>query len=143
MSAAVDPAWLARLHARLAQPPRRPRVALAVQAPGPAQDAVVGSVEPALLDALADLRAPDGGPLLQPGGGPHVLLRGDATVALAALAQALRERGLSGAWRNEALQVCDVQDRRCATVERGVVRVLGIATRAVHLVGVTDAGVAG
>jgi 8-oxo-dGTP pyrophosphatase MutT (NUDIX family) len=43
-------------------------------------------------------------------------------------------------WRDEQLAVCDAQGQRIASVERGVVRPLGIATRAVHLVGCSSDG---
>ncbi len=62
------------------------------------------------------------------------------TDALNALARALRERGLCGPWRNEQLAVCNPQGERVGTVERGAVRVLGIATLAVHLVGLAPDG---
>lgn len=58
-----------------------------------------------------------------------------ATAALNALAEALRAQDCCGPWRNEQLAVCDAAGQPFATVERGAVRVLGIATRAVHLVG--------
>jgi 8-oxo-dGTP pyrophosphatase MutT (NUDIX family) len=57
------------------------------------------------------------------------------TRALNALACALRERGLCGPWRDEQLAVCGPAGEVVATVERGAVRVLGITTRAVHLIG--------
>ncbi len=63
-----------------------------------------------------------------------------ATEALNTLAGVLREHGRCGPWRNEQLAVHDSAGRRVATVERGAVRVLGIATRAVHLVGVGPGG---
>ena len=59
----------------------------------------------------------------------------DSTVALNALAHVLRETGQCGPWRNEQVAVCDPHGAVIGTVERGAVRVLGIATRAVHLVG--------
>ncbi|AVP57127.1 NUDIX hydrolase [Pulveribacter suum] len=65
---------------------------------------------------------------------------GDATQALNALAQALRAAGRCGPWRDEQVAVCDAQGVRQASVERGAVRVLGIATQAVHLVGLDASG---
>ena len=53
----------------------------------------------------------------------------------AVLAQALRAQGQCGPWRDEQLAVCNAHGERLGTIERGAVRVLGIATRAVHLVG--------
>ncbi|MBS0467691.1 MAG: NUDIX domain-containing protein [Proteobacteria bacterium] len=64
----------------------------------------------------------------------------DATAALNAIAAALRAAGRCGPWRDEQLAVCSVDGRRLATVERGATRVLGLATRAVHLVGCTADG---
>lgn len=63
-----------------------------------------------------------------------------ATDALNTLAAALRDEGLCGPWRNEQLAVCNPAGEVVATVERGAVRVLGIATRAVHLVGLAPDG---
>jgi 8-oxo-dGTP pyrophosphatase MutT (NUDIX family) len=65
-------------------------------------------------------------------------LLGEATPALKALADALRELGLGRVrqhWRDEQLAVTDAQGQQIARVERGVCRPLGMATRAVHLVG--------
>ena len=95
---------------------------------------IVGSVEPQALQGLpvALARRPDGG----------WLLLGEPVTALAALAAALRDAGRAHVWRDEQLAVADDQGRRLATVERAVVRPLGIATRAVHLVGLAlDGGV--
>ena len=66
----------------------------------------------------------------------------DATLLMNRLADALRAAGRSGPWRNEQLAVHAVDGRRIGTVERGAVRVLGIATQAVHLVGCTADGAA-
>lgn len=63
-----------------------------------------------------------------------------ATDALNALAQALRDQGVCGPWRNEQLEACNPAGEVVGTVERGAVRVLGIATRAVHLVGLAPDG---
>ena len=64
----------------------------------------------------------------------------DASFGLNALAQLLREKGRSGPWRDEQIAVCTPQGQRVATVERGAVRVLGVSTHAVHLVGLTADG---
>ena len=63
-----------------------------------------------------------------------------ATDALNTLAAALRDADLCGPWRNEQLAVCNAAGAVIATVERGAVRVLGLATRAVHLVGLAPDG---
>ncbi len=136
MNDGPDSTWLAQLRERLARPPRQPRVPLAMQAPDAAQGVVIGSVEHAFLQPFADLRAAGGGPLMQARAAGGWVLQGEPTPALAALAQALRAAGQAGAWRDEALAVTDAQGAVRATVERGVARVLGIATHAVHLVGV-------
>lgn len=64
----------------------------------------------------------------------------DASFGLNALAQLMREKGRSGPWRDEQIAVCTPQGQRVATVERGAVRVLGVATSAVHLIGLTPDG---
>jgi len=129
---ARDPAaaWLARLHARALQPPLRPRVPLACEW-GP-----IGSVEPALL---ANLRVS----CLQPGPDPGQagwLITGVPTDSLRVLALALREAGKVRAWRDELLSVRDASGRVVGEVERGVTRLLGIATEAVHLLGLAPDG---
>lgn len=73
-------------------------------------------------------------------GGMAWRLMGEPTAALGALALALREAGLAHAWRDEQLAVADAQGQRIGTVERAVVRVLGITTAAVHLVGQAEDG---
>ena len=136
MSSGEDQAaWLAALAARGAQAPLRERVPLYWGAH------LIGSVEPdyfsqiglqgsSILDELL-LKEDDDGRVAW-----H--LQGDATASLARLAQTLR-RGRVGRvaqqWRNEQLAIRDLQGQVLATVERAIVRALGIATRAVHLVG--------
>jgi 8-oxo-dGTP pyrophosphatase MutT (NUDIX family) len=72
----------------------------------------------------------------------HLLARGllapDGTgwrvvVPFEAVAQALREAGLLGAWRNELLPVLSDGGLRVGLIERAAVRALGLATTAVHL----------
>ena len=62
------------------------------------------------------------------------------TDALNTLAQALRDAHLCGPWRNEQLAVTNPRGEVVGTVERGAVRVLGMASRAVHLVGLAPDG---
>lgn len=69
----------------------------------------------------------------------------NATLALNALAHVLRAQGMCGPWRDEQLDVFPLQAEctdvaRVASVERGAVRPLGIATQAVHLIGHTAHG---
>lgn len=129
---APDAQWLAAQQARASLPPRVPRWPLLAGA------AQIGSVEPGFLEQIG-LESNTGGlHALQKdeqNGQPAWRLTGDLTAALAALAQALREAGLAGAWRDELLAVADEQGRVLGAVERAAVRPLGIATRAVHLVG--------
>jgi 8-oxo-dGTP pyrophosphatase MutT (NUDIX family) len=131
------PKWLAALRADSRQTPLRPRLPLL------AGDAVIGSVEPDLLSRIELPPLPDGRKQLSKEGRPEGAawhLRGEAMAGLNALALALREAGLAHAWRDEQLAVTDPQGRRVGTVERAVVRVLGIATHAVHLVGQAEDG---
>ncbi|MDF1483613.1 NUDIX domain-containing protein [Ramlibacter sp. H39-3-26] len=125
----LDADWHAALAAQAQQAPRRPRVPLH------AGGVAVGSVEDGFLNQIAPQRRKYGRLQLSkdehPPFGWHLL--GEPTQALDALAHALREQGLAGAWRNEQLAVADAQGRRVATVERAAVRPLGIATAAVHL----------
>lgn len=62
------------------------------------------------------------------------------TDALNTLAAALRDASLCGPWRNEQLAVTNPNGDVVGTVERGAVRVLGITTCAVHLVGLAPDG---
>ncbi|MCZ2498736.1 NUDIX domain-containing protein [Xylophilus sp. Kf1] len=88
---------------------------------------VVGSVARPLGDAL--LRAA----LPLHADGEALVLAGPADAALAAIAGWLRDHGHAGRWRDEALAVEDRRGRVLGSVERGVVRCLGIATRSVQL----------
>ena len=95
--------------------------------------ATIGSVEPELAEALrtAGLITSDGeGFRIEP----------PADRSLHRLAHWLRERRLCAPWRDELLDVPDASGAAVARVERAVVRVLGIRTRAVHLVGVGGDG---
>jgi 8-oxo-dGTP pyrophosphatase MutT (NUDIX family) len=99
-----------------------------------------GSVESDFLRPFASLRLPDGRAVVEDTGAGGWLVHGDVTASLALVAAALHEAGLAHTWRNEQLAVHDDMGRRIGTVERAVVRVLGIATRAVHLVGLSGDG---
>lgn len=85
---------------------------------------VVGSVHPVLWPQLA----------------AHWPLHGGATEALARLARHLRAHGQAGTWRDELVTVRSPSGLELTSVERGVVRVLGIRTQAVHLVGFAPDG---
>ncbi|HWP13629.1 MAG TPA: NUDIX domain-containing protein [Ramlibacter sp.] len=127
-----DAAWLAALRAGADRPPRHPRIALW------AGEARIGSVEP---DFFGPLTLPAG--LLTKtvrGGEAGWQIDGDVTAGLHVLAMALRAAGLAHVWRDEQLAVTDENGRRLGTVERAVVRPLGITTFAVHLIGLSPDG---
>jgi 8-oxo-dGTP pyrophosphatase MutT (NUDIX family) len=70
-------------------------------------------------------------------------ITGQGTQALAHIAHALHAANLGCVqeqWRDEQLAVFNDANQQVATVERGVARWLGIATRAVHLLGHTRDG---
>ena len=103
----------------------------------------IGSVEPDLFDQIGLQRLSDGRFKLQKHehfGVNGWLLSGDTAAGLQQLALALRAAGLAGAWRDEALAVCNEGGVRLGAIERAAVRALGIATQAVHLVGWRDDG---
>ena len=134
---AVDQQWLRALHAAAVQPPLRPRVPLW------AGEAVIGSVEPDFFHQIALQPLLDGRHQLLKEEHPQKLgwrLMGDVTISLNLVARALHDAGLAGAWRNEQLGVPDQNGHRKGTVERAAVRLLGINTLAVHLVGQTPDG---
>jgi 8-oxo-dGTP pyrophosphatase MutT (NUDIX family) len=127
------PAWRAQLQARSDCAPRQARVPLTW---GPHR---IGSVEPDLFER-AGLRD---AALLRWGahaGEAGWQLQGEPSATLAQLALGLREAGLAHTWRNEQLPVHDEAGRPLGTVERAVVRALGIATQAVHLAGLDARG---
>ncbi len=130
-------AWLAALRAGADVPPRRPRVPFRV---GPHE---VGSVEPDFLSKIGLQRSEIGRKMLlkyEQDGACGWQLDGEPTASLAWLAVALRDAGLAHAWRNEQLAVPNAAGERIATIERAVVRGLGLTTQAVHLVGVAPDG---
>ena len=136
MSAAVEPLpadWLRALQARLVRPPVRPRAGVWWH------DAEIGSVEPALVDRL-HAAAPSTRDVLRPSARGFEVAGAALTPALALLAQALRDAGLAHVWRDEQLAVTAPDGRVLGSIERAVVRPLGIPTRAVHLVGWTPDG---
>lgn len=136
--APTAPAWLAPARAHARRGACAPRLAFVVNGHA------VGSVEPDVLNEIGRQRLICKHGQLQKeeysGAAAWVLRADDASAALNALAHALRAAGRCGPWRDEQLAVCDAAGARVATIERGAVRVLGIATTAVHLVGTTVDG---
>lgn len=136
MSAA--PAWLARLRAQARRGPDEGRVPLRVGT------VHVGSAAPEIIERIGLQRLLDGRYQLSfeeyQGTSAWTLPAGDPSAALNALAAALRDAGCCGPWRDEQLSVRAPRGEAVGTVERGAVRVLGIATDAVHLVGLTADG---
>ncbi|RQO82258.1 NUDIX domain-containing protein [Acidovorax sp. FJL06] len=133
-------AWLAGAREAAQRPPAQPRQALVVAGQ------VVGSMVEGFLSQISLCRLTDKRYQLlnQEHSGAaawHLDVPVDATTdALNTLAAALRDAGLCGPWRDEQLAVCNPAGEVVGTVERGAVRVLGIATRAVHLVGLAPDG---
>lgn len=122
------PAWRIELHRRADRPPATPREPLCIGA------AVCGSIEPGLAAQLQQA----GLPLRRRAA--RWLLDGPADDALERVAHWLHAHGHGGRWRDERLAVADDTGAVHAKVERAVVRALGIATRAAHLVGTTPSG---
>ncbi len=143
-----DPAWLAALKRRASQPPELPRVGLYAGA------RKIGSFLPQLFENLpawatsnkhdallkkerltAEETTGDGAIVWQ--------VQGDLTTSINQIAAALRDAPaghvahgfVAKYWRGEQLGIyCDA-GHLLGSIERGGVRPLGIATRAVHLVG--------
>lgn len=132
------PAWVAAARRQAHCPPVAPRVPLLLGRE------CVGSVDAAVFDQIGIQRLLDKrwqlSQVEHQGQPAWALPAQEATAALNALAHALRAAGCCGPWRDEQLAVCTPDGRRLATVERGAVRVLGLATQAVHLVGCTAGG---
>lgn len=127
--------WLEQTRQAAQQPPRQARQGLAVAGH------VVGTVDDDLVQRLGLERLPKHGLELVWSQGLWTLQgEGEITALLNRMAQALRDSGLCGAWRNEQLAVHNAQGLQVGTVERGAVRPLGIATQAVHLVGAAADG---
>jgi len=137
MNTVSVPDWVARSRAIACAPPLQPREALYVagQAVGSVQRGLLFDLGLDHLQAMGiDVVQRDAAWWLQAEAGDS------ATLALNRLAQVLRADGRCGPWRNEQLAVRNPEGECIATVERGAVRVLGIPTEAVHLVGVAPDG---
>ena len=120
------PNWLERARAAAAAPPLADRAELRLGAAGPA----IGSIEPALAERMSAIELP----LLRRRGRAWAV-EGSSDAALARIARWLHREWRCPPWRDELLPVVDGEGRRLAVVERSVVRVLGLRTFAVHLVG--------
>ncbi len=123
--------WLRRARAAADVAPLRPRRPLLLVV-APDRSEAIGSIEPEIADRI--VRA--GLPLAASAAGYVVIAPTDAS--LAAIARWLHEQGLAKSWRDELLAVGAANGHVHGSVERSVVRVLGIATEAVHLVGVAS-----
>ena len=122
--------WLRAALAKVQVPPLRQRVPLL------GNGEPIGSVEPDFLLPFAGLGNTYKHCVLQKNEQQNAWnLQGDIDAGLAQLAAALRQAELTGAWRNELLRVHNAHGEVVARVERAAVRPLGIATEAVHLVG--------
>ncbi|HEX2546151.1 MAG TPA: NUDIX domain-containing protein [Ramlibacter sp.] len=114
--------WCERLRARTDAPPLRPRVPLAWRGER------IGSVEREFVETLVH-------PLLVPAGEGFNVAGDDLTDALAGLAHAMRARGFTSPWRDEAFAVRNEAGDVLGTIERAAVRPLGIPTLSVYLAG--------
>ena len=137
---ALDARWCAALVARAAQAPLRARVPLFWR------EHQIGTVEPDFLRQI-DWHSADGAaaPVREEtlDGAPVWRVLGEATASLQRIALALRAAAAGRVvqhWRDEQLAVCNAQGEQIATVERGIVRPLGMDTQAVHLVGLAPDG---
>lgn len=126
------PGWLKRARAAAWAPPASARAELRLGAAAQ----LIGSIDPVLAARMAAaglaLRRHDAA----------WAVAGAADASLAAIAQWLHQERICTRWRDELLAVVDSGGQTLAVVERSVVRVLGLKTFAVHLVGRSiDAGV--
>lgn len=129
------PQDLARWREAIQQPPRTPRVPLWLGGHP------VGSVEPSTWQHLipALMRAghdPDQVVKKTEQTNQHIYaVEPDFIINFGFISACLSQAGAAGPWRDEALPVHAPDGSVCAHVERSAVRVLGVATQAVHLVG--------
>jgi 8-oxo-dGTP pyrophosphatase MutT (NUDIX family) len=127
--------WLRAARARADAEPLVARVPLSLAAATPAAPAHrIGSIEAALAERMRAARLP----IAAHAAG--YCIAAPAAKSLGAIARWLHAEKVAAHWRNEALAVGDDEGRTVGAIERGVVRVLGLATEAVHLVGVDPRG---
>jgi len=122
--------WRAAARVAADLPPAVPRATLWLDGHA------IGSIEPVLAARLADA----GLPIAATDESVGWRIAAPADASLAAIARWLHEQGLSARWRDERLAVASADGTALAVIERAVVRVLGITTRAVHLVGFAPDG---
>lgn len=127
---ALDAAVWRALKARADTAPANPRDALWLA------QAQIGSIEPGLAGVLVAAKLP----IAAAASGWRIAAEPHADAALARIAHWLHREGLGSTWRDELLAVTDASGTPRARIERAAVRPLGIATRAVHLVGVAANG---
>ncbi|MBK9444367.1 MAG: NUDIX domain-containing protein [Comamonadaceae bacterium] len=131
----VHSPWFVQLQANVNQPPLSPRATLYCDAHA------IGSVEPAAFAALLAQTQMAGIVQTQAAGSdemPGWTITSQPNAVLAELAQAMRTQDyaqVARLWRDELLAVRNASGQQLATVERGAVRALGIATHGVHLNG--------
>jgi 8-oxo-dGTP pyrophosphatase MutT (NUDIX family) len=128
-----DPQWLKNLQAGICLPPLRPRLALTLNGQP------IGSVESEVMQGLVtqglDL-SHTAFSLTLSADEASWHITGDGTQAFAHMAQALHAADVARVrqqWRDEQLGVFNEAGELAATAERGIMRLLGLATRAVHL----------
>ena len=127
--------WLRAARARADAAPLAPRVPLSLAAAAAAASAHrIGSIEPALAERMGAARLP----IAAHAAG--FCIAAPAAKSLVAIARWLHAEKIAAHWRDELLAIVDDEGRTVGAIERGVVRVLGIATEAVHLVGVDARG---
>jgi 8-oxo-dGTP pyrophosphatase MutT (NUDIX family) len=135
-----DPQWLAGLQARLNRPPVCHRQELLLNGQR------IGSVAPEILSLVlpeGQSRRFDGFSLERIHANSSWQITGHGNQALRYIAEKFRAAGTGGVreqWRDEQLAVFNPAQQQVALAERGVVRLLGIGTRAVHLLGYATDG---
>jgi 8-oxo-dGTP pyrophosphatase MutT (NUDIX family) len=124
--------WLTRARAQADRPPHRARRRLLFVASNRVHE--VGSIEPALAAGLSGA-----GMSIAPHEGEWAI-EPPFDASLEAIARWLHREGRAERWRDELLPVVSRDGRTLAAVERSVVRILGLASFAVHLNGRSDDG---
>jgi len=127
---AALPRWLAEARTAATRPMPAGRVALHTGRDGPS----IGSIEASLAQRIAAAGLPLGA------SAKGWTIEGPLEASLARLAGWLLVQPLGLRRRDELLPVVDAGGRTLAGVERGIVRVLGLRTFAVHLSGRSRAG---